>query len=327
MPAGSITVYPDTPESYTVELKEGTHLPIGRRADPSGREKLVIPVPEVSSQHAEIRHTADGWTLRDSGSTNGTRLNGERLTAGKEYQLQSGDRIRIAQIELLVWLPGDPNPRPLVEAEQESHEKTHLRIQLLNATILVADIQAFTSLMEQHAGNPEIVMQAAQRVFEALNEEVRNTNGQLEKILGDAMMAYWQEDEEKPGAQAIEACQSALRLRCLVGILAQNPDYWPFSSHALKVDLALATGPVAAGALGHKEANPALLGDTANLAFRIEKLIDDKTPSNIIVDAATYQAVKHKFKFVEMGQVNVKGRLRPVDVHCLIDKQGLPTRE
>jgi class 3 adenylate cyclase len=327
MPPGSITVYPDTAESYTVELKEGTHLPIGRRADPSGREKLVIPVPEVSSQHAEIRHSSEGWTIRDSGSTNGTRLNGERLSAGKEYQLHSGDRIRIAQIELLVWLPGDAAPRPAVEPEQETHEKTHLRIQLLNATILVVDIQAFTSLMEQHADSPEIVMEAAQRVFEALSEEIKNSNGQLEKILGDAIMAYWQEDEDKPGAQAIEACSSALRLHCLVGILAQNPDIWPFSEHALKVDLALATGPVAAGALGHKEANPALLGDTANLAFRIEKLIDDNTPSNIIVDAATYQAVKNKFKFVEMGQVSVKGRLRPVDLHCLIDKQGLPTRE
>src|SRR4030095_3906423 len=215
MPSGSITVYPDTPESYTVELKEGTHLPIGRRADASGRDKLVIPVPEGASQTAESRHTSAGWTIRDSGSTNGTRLNGERLTAGKEYQLHSGDRIRIAQIELLVSLPGDISPRPPLESEQDAHEKTHLRIQLLNATILVADIQAFTSLMEQHADNPEIVMEAAQRVFEALNEEIKNTNGQLEKILGDAMMAYWQEDDERPGAQAYEACASALRLRCL----------------------------------------------------------------------------------------------------------------
>lgn len=326
MPAGSITVYPDTAESYSIELKEGMQLPIGRRPDASGREKLVIPVPEVSSQHAEIRHSPEGWTIRDSGSTNGTRLNGERLTAGKEYPLRSGDRIRIAQIELLLDLPGDTNPRT-TETEGETHEKTHLRIQLLNATILVADIQAFTTLMEQHADNPEIVMEAAQRVFEALNDEIRNTNGQLEKIVGDAIMAYWQEDEAHPGRQAYQACLSALRLRCLVGILAQNPDYWPFGGHALKVDLALATGPVAAGALGHKEASPALLGDTANLAFRIEKLIDHTTPSNIIVDAATYQAVKTKFKFVEMGQVNVKGRLRPVDVHCLLDAAGLPTRE
>lgn len=326
MPAGTITVYPDTPESYTVELKEGAQLPIGRRPDASGREKLVIPVPEVSSQHAEIRNSQDGWTIRDSGSTNGTRLNGERLTAGKEYQLRSGDRIRIAQIELLVDLPGDSAPRS-VEPDQDAHEKTHLRIQLLNATVLVADIQAFTTLMEQHADNPEIVMEATQRVFEALNDEIQNTNGQLEKILGDAIMAYWQEDEEHPGTQAYQACLSALRLRSLVGILAQNPDYWPFSGHALKVDVALATGPVAAGALGHKEANPALLGDTANLAYRIEKLIDDSTPSNIIVDAATYHAVKTKFKFVEIGQVNVKGRLRPVDVHCLLDSKGMPTRE
>lgn len=326
MASGSITVYPDTPESYTVELKEGGHLSIGRKPDPSGREKLVIPVPEVSSQHAEIRHSPEGWTIRDSGSTNGTRLNGERLVAGREYVLRSGDRIKIAQVDLVISLP-EQAAAPPVEPAEESHEKTHLRIQLLNATILVGDIKGFTALMERHAGQPEVVMQAAQLVFEALNEEIANNNGQLEKIMGDAIMAYWQEEEGAPGAHAGQACHTAVRLRSLIKVLAGNEEFWPFKDHPLKVDLALATGPVAAGALGHKEANPALLGDTANLAFRIEKLIDDTTPSSILVDGSTYSLVKERFRFVQMGQVSVKGRMRPVDVHCLIDTLGLPRRD
>lgn len=33
----------------------------------------------VSERHGVIAWTADGWTLSDSGSSNGTRVNGERL--------------------------------------------------------------------------------------------------------------------------------------------------------------------------------------------------------------------------------------------------------
>jgi len=329
MPAGSITVHPETPESYTVELEEGGYLSIGRKPDASGRKKLVLAVPEVSGQHAEIRHTPDGWTIRDSGSTNGTRLNGERLTPGREYVLRSGDRVKIAQIDLVIELERAQAPAATELSEDELHEKTHLRIQLINATILVGDLKDFTTLMEAHADNPDVVMQAAQRVFESMNEEIRNNHGQIEKIMGDAIMAYWQGDESggHPDRPAIRACYTALRLRSLVAALAQNREYWPFNNHTLKVDIALASGPVAAGALGHGEASPALLGDTANLAFRIEKLITDDFPGDIIVDGATQKLAQQHFKFTECGEVNVKGRQKKVDVHSLLDLQGLPSRD
>ncbi|MBI4532566.1 MAG: adenylate/guanylate cyclase domain-containing protein [Candidatus Melainabacteria bacterium] len=320
MAAGFITVYPDTPEAYSVELTEAGCFAIGRKPDPQGTTKLVLPHPEVSGQHAEIRRTLEGWTIRDSGSTNGTRLNGERLVPGREYLLQNGDRVKIAQIDLLVALP-ESVLRAETELEKTELEKTHFRIQLINATILVADIKGFTALMEAHADNPEVVMQATQRVFASLNEEISNNQGQLEKIMGDAIMAYWQEDVSKTPSNlhAYQACYTALRLRTLANALAANPDYWPFPEHPLRLDLALSTGPAAAGSLGHSEANPALLGDTANIAFRLEKLITDETPSRIIVDKTTHNLTEHKFKFIGLGKVNVAGRQRAVDAFCLID--------
>ena len=328
MSAGIITVNPDTAESYSVQLRKASPLSIGRRPDTAGRQKLVLAVPEVSAQHAEIRYTPDGWTIRDSGSTNGTLLNGERLTAGREYTLHNGDRIKIAQIELLVNFSSEPAHRPL-EQEEEIQERTYPRIRLINATILVGDIKGFTSLMEKHAKNPELVMQAAQQIFASLNEEINSNHGQLEKIVGDAIMSYWQAEESKPDQRlyAYQACYTALRLRSLVTVLAQNTNFWPFPDHPLKIDLALATGPVAAGALGCKEASPALLGDTANLAFRLEKLIGEDASGEIVVDDTTYNLTKDCFRFAELGKFNIKGRKGTVDVHRLLDLEGLPQRE
>jgi class 3 adenylate cyclase len=99
--------------------------------------------------------------------------------------------------------------------------------------------------------------------------------------------------------------------------LAQNPQFWPFDNHPLKIDLALATGPVAAGALG-QTGNPALLGDTANLVFRLEKLIGDENSGDIVVEGFTYELAKERFRFQSLGQFSVKGRQRPVDVYRLL---------
>ncbi len=53
---------------------------------------LRIGGGDASRRHAEIRGDADGFLLRDLGSTNGTLLNGERIS---EHRLAPGDRIEI----------------------------------------------------------------------------------------------------------------------------------------------------------------------------------------------------------------------------------------
>ena len=48
-------------------------------------------------------HSRSGqWYLEDKGSANGTALNGQRLTAGREYALQEGDQITLSgRVKLL----------------------------------------------------------------------------------------------------------------------------------------------------------------------------------------------------------------------------------
>ncbi|HEY9775307.1 MAG TPA: adenylate/guanylate cyclase domain-containing protein [Planktothrix sp.] len=315
---GSITVNPDTPESYSVDIEDGETLEIGRKPALGGKKKLILPFPEVSGQHAEIRCKPSGWTIVDSGSTNGTNLNGTRLTPGREYLLRSGDVVQIAHYQLRMAPPNAPTIEE--EEERDQQDKTQFRIHLINATILVGDIKGFTTLMEKYAAQPTMVMLAAQRVFDVLNDEIHKNYGQLEKIAGDALMAYWHGDDSRAGQslQAYQACYSSLRLQTLAADLAHNSEYWPFEDHPLKVDMALATGPVAAGALGHATGNPALLGDTANLVFRLEKLIDDQNSGDIIVEGLTYELAKEHFRFQSLGQHSVKGRQKQVDVYKLV---------
>ncbi len=63
----------------------------------------VLPSRKVSKLHAQIRREGDRYLLKDLGSTNGTYLNGssERLSSGQETGLHDGDKIRMADIELV----------------------------------------------------------------------------------------------------------------------------------------------------------------------------------------------------------------------------------
>ncbi len=46
---------------------------------------------QASRRHAELTHHPDGWCLTDLASTNGTSVNGRRLTAGTSARLRVGD--------------------------------------------------------------------------------------------------------------------------------------------------------------------------------------------------------------------------------------------
>lgn len=59
-----------------------------------------VPVASrsVSRRHAIVERTADGWTLRDLGSANGTFLSGDRVT---QSPLASGAALRFGEVEAL----------------------------------------------------------------------------------------------------------------------------------------------------------------------------------------------------------------------------------
>jgi hypothetical protein len=70
-----------------------------KKLDLSGFGRLTH---SISRRHAMIVWTADGFTLSDLGSTNGTWLNQEMLQPGKAYHLQSYDQVRLGLFTLMV---------------------------------------------------------------------------------------------------------------------------------------------------------------------------------------------------------------------------------
>ena len=62
-------------------------LKIGRQASC----RIVFNDSNVSREHAQLRRSADGWKLLDLASTNGTKINGVKIT--EEQLLVNGDEL------------------------------------------------------------------------------------------------------------------------------------------------------------------------------------------------------------------------------------------
>jgi hypothetical protein len=60
---------------------------------------VVLEDAGISRRHAEIRPTAEGWTVQDLGSTNGVVVNGRPATGAQ--QLYPGDRVELGSTEIV----------------------------------------------------------------------------------------------------------------------------------------------------------------------------------------------------------------------------------
>jgi hypothetical protein len=91
---------------------------------------VLIDNVSVSRRHAEIREENGTWLLRDLGSSNGTFLNGQRVTT--EQTLRPGDEISFGKFSILFErvlsdpVTAEPSPAPAPRLSVESGGTLHL---------------------------------------------------------------------------------------------------------------------------------------------------------------------------------------------------------
>lgn len=77
---------------------------------------VVLKDERVSYEHACLKYVTKGWALRDLGSTNGTWLNGHKVTAGTDVVLRVGDNIAFGESALVWQLEDAEPPEPMAVA-------------------------------------------------------------------------------------------------------------------------------------------------------------------------------------------------------------------
>jgi pSer/pThr/pTyr-binding forkhead associated (FHA) protein len=94
---------PEAPPPLATVTIDGRVVPLAADRIVIGRSRecdVRIDDGNVSRRHAELARDGDsGWAVVDLGSTNGTEVNGRRIT--KRTPLDDGDRIVIGGTELV----------------------------------------------------------------------------------------------------------------------------------------------------------------------------------------------------------------------------------
>ena len=111
-----------------IVIKPASETVFGRRDPATGAMPDVDMTPfagyrmGVSRRHAAIRF-GDGQSLNlwDLGSSNGTYLNGERLSAHRPYRLHDGDEVRLGQMMIRLHFQSTP-AEPTEKAEAKPSE-------------------------------------------------------------------------------------------------------------------------------------------------------------------------------------------------------------
>jgi len=155
-----------------------------------------------------------------------------------------------------------------------------------HAAVLFADMKGFSTLA---AGlGPEATMQLLRDFHGRMAEAVFAHGGTLDKFIGDGLMATFGTPETAPddAARAI-ACAHAMH-----GSLARwNDERRPQGQPALGLGVGIHHGVVTMGDIGGSgRFELAVIGDTVNAAFRIERLTRDLDRGLLVSEAAAIAA-------------------------------------
>jgi adenylate cyclase len=216
-------------------------------------------------------------------------------------------------------------PRDLVRAMLASGQEATLQGQTREMTVYFSDIAGMTSMAE--AMTPDQLVQLLSRYFDEMTKVVAEQGGTVDKFIGDAIMAFW-------GAPALtadhaaRACETALRSQRRLAELRAAPNVPGLAN--IRARIGIATGDVLVGNVGsHDRFNYTVMGDTVNLASRLEGL-NKLYGTQILIGDATYRAARERIVARPVGVVQVKGKRHCVEVWepvCLACEDDAIARE
>jgi class 3 adenylate cyclase/predicted ATPase len=192
-------------------------------------------------------------------------------------------------------LGGDAEAPPAAEAARTDARVAERRL----VSILFADLVGFTAQSEQR--DPEEVRELLSRYFAAARDTIERYGGNVEKFIGDAVMAVWgaptahEDDAER-------AVRAALELVDVVGGEIAGKE-----AETLQLRAAVLTGEAAVTLNATGEGMVA--GDLVNTASRLQSVAE---PGSVLVGEATYRSSRDAVAYEAVEDKELKGKTLPV---------------
>ncbi len=177
-------------------------------------------------------------------------------------------------------------------------------------TVVFSDLSGFTAMSENL--DPEDVQTVMGEIFAQATEIVERYSGRVDKLLGDAVMSVFG-DPVAHEDDAERAIRATLEIHAAVDEI--SPRFEPQIGTSLRMHSGLNTGVVVTSAGSFDMADTGPLGDTINLAARLEDLSE---PGEILLGPETARFADSVFELADYGTHDLKGKSGPVPVMRLI---------
>ncbi len=198
------------------------------------------------------------------------------------------------------------------ESIEEIDAGDHVSIE---TSVLFADIRDFTALSE--ALGPAGTFAALNEFLLAVEPMVEQENGFINQYMGDAVMALFPDQ--------VDAV-----LSCAIRMIGQSRELNARRSGsgemAIRFGMGISSGPLMLGAIGGgKRLDSNVVGDTANLASRIQGLTKLYGVTTLFTEFTRARLERQEdYCFRELDRVVVKGREAAVSIYELYDCDTKP---
>lgn len=230
----------------------------------------------------------------------------------------------IPTLPMLVWL-GNRDRRFVRAAfgrylspalvERLSHDPSALELggETREITLLFSDIRGFTTLSE-HLG-PHDLTELLNGMLTPLTDILLRQEATIDKYIGDAVMAFWNAPLDIAD-HPLKACRAALAMQAEMQRLNAT------NGTQLAIGLGLHLGQACVGNLGSAQRfSYSAIGDTVNLAARVEGMTKQYALDTLITDAL--QVKVPQLATLEADRVRVVGRQEPVVLHILLGDEAM----
>jgi adenylate cyclase len=293
----------DLPDEF---LDPGECITIGR----SPENNLVLEDPKASRKHAEVRMIGTGrYRLSDLGSANGTWLNGRLLAIPRD--LQDGDVIEIGAT--------------ILRFENEEGTGVSLPIEVGGTAtrmanecivVLVTDIRNYTSMSETLPADKFSAF--VKGWFRESTSIIESQAGIIDKFIGDAILCYWRVDSMENPSREINMALSTTSALIEAAKRFSGRLSTLFPGYQFRIGAGINMGIAVMGNVGTAENQSiTIVGDCVNVAFRLEALTKQKQV-NVIASSNVVKWAEPDYKFLSLGEVEVKGRSKPVSIYALV---------
>ncbi len=174
-------------------------------------------------------------------------------------------------------------------------------------SVLFADLKGFTTFSEGHEASEVTAMLNA--YFDvAIPAVVRRHGGEVDRIIGDALMVTFNRRGDQPD-HALRAAQAGLDIQQETGRVAETHPGWP------RFRVGINSGEVALSLLGSAGGRThTVIGDVVNVASRLE---GQAPVGGVAISAATLARLPNA-TVEPLGLLELKGREEPVEAFALV---------